>query len=377
MPGESLLRALMNISNDCVQLAMLAQEMSSYLRKIAIALAIILLIGGCSNPGHREARFLSASPSREMTLVSFTVTRRAYDRIIPLFTEQWLQNHGESIAINRSYGPSGPRTRAIIDGLPADVVALPIAADVTQLEREGLVDLGWEEELPNGAIVHQSVPVIISRSSNSASLTSWANLAQSDLSIVLTNPKTSGVARWIFMALWGSVLQQQGTAEEAMAYVTQVYGNAPLLSRDAREAADAFFNRGLGDVLINYEQEAILAKRAGEGFPYVVPSPNIAMGSAVAVVDANVDRHGNRDIAEAFCRFLFTAPAQQIFAEAGFRSIDPTVAAAFVADFPPVEQLYSIEDLGGWDLAQEQFFQDGAMFDQIQGGEGINPDWSM
>ncbi len=337
---------------------------------IAIALMAAILVTGCSAVWHREGQLLGSSPSRELTLVSFTVTRRAYDRIIPLFTEQWFQDHGEAIAINRSYGASGPRTRAILDGLPGDVVALPISADVTQLERAGLIDSGWEEELPNGAIVHQSVPVLMMRSDNPAQLKAWADLAQPGLSIVLTHPKTSGVARWIFMALWGSVLQQQGTAADALAYVTQVYRNAPLLSRDAREAADAFLSRGQGDVLINYEQEAILAKRTGKGLPYVVPSPNIAMGSAVAVVDANADRHGNRDIAEAFCQFLFTPPAQQIFAEVGFRPIDPTVAAAFITDFPPVENLYSIEDLGGWDLAKERFFEEGAIFDQIQLGLG-------
>ncbi len=342
--------------------------MPIYLRKIAIAVTTVLLITACSHSWHHKVGFLGTTPSRELTLVSFTVTRRAYDRIIPLFTEQWREEQGESIVINRSYGPSGPRTRAIIDGLPADVVALPIAADVTQLEQEGLVDPGWEDELPHGAIVHQSLPVLMTRSGNPKQLQSWADLAQPNLSIVLTNPKTSGVARWIFMALWGSVLQQQGTAEDALTYVHQVYGNAPLLARDAREAADAFVNRGQGDVLINYEQEAILAQRAGEGLPYVLPSPNIAMGSSVAVVDVNVDRHGNRDIAEAFCQFLFTAPAQQIFAEAGFRPIEPTVASAFSADFPQVEELYSIEDLGGWDFAGEQFFQAGAMFDQMQAG---------
>jgi len=344
-------------------------------RKVAIALTIALatalLLRGCPAIWHPQAdsglgRQAGLSPSRELTLVSFTVTRRAYDRIMPLFIAQWLKEQGEAIAINRSYGPSGPRTRAILDGLPADVVALPISADVTQLEQAGLVDPGWEDELPHGATVHQSVPVLITRAGNPAQIKSWADLAQPNISIILTNPKTSGVARWIFMALWGSVQQQPGSAEAALAYVSQVYANAPLLSRDAREAADAFFNQGQGDVLINYEQEAILAKRTREGLPYVIPSPNIAMGSAVAVVDTNVDRHGNRDIAEAFCQFLFTGPAQQIFAEAGFRPVDPTVAAAFASNLPPVDNLYSIEDLGGWDLAKAQFFQDGAIFDQIQ-----------
>nr|WP_228035525.1 sulfate ABC transporter substrate-binding protein [Oculatella sp. LEGE 06141] len=302
----------------------------------------------------------------ELTLVSFAVTRAAYKEIIPQFAAQWQQEHGQTVVINQSYGGSGSQTRAVIDGLDADVVALALALDVEKLEQSGLIQPGWEQELPNGAIAHTSVAALVPRTGNPKNITNWADLAKADVSVITANPKTSGGARWNFLALWGSVAQAAGTDATALDYTTKVFQNAPVLPRDARESTDVFFKQAQGDVLINYENEVILARLNGQDLPYVVPDINISIENPVAVIDRNVDRHGTRAVAEAFVQYLFTPEAQREFAKVGFRPIEPTVTAEFAEQYPPIQTLFTVQDLGGWDTVQAKFFADGALFDQIQ-----------
>jgi sulfate transport system substrate-binding protein len=302
----------------------------------------------------------------ELTLVSYMVTPSAYQEIIPQFLDTWNQQHDRKAVIRQSYGPSGTQTRTVLHGLDADVVALALALDIQQLQKEGLIEPGWEQEAPNNSIVTRSVATIATRPNNPKGIQTWADLAKDDVQIVLANPKTSGGARWSFLALWGSVTQTGGTPEEARAFTQKVYENAVVLSKDSREATDAFVEQRQGDVLVNYENEMILAGLNDRPLSYFVPQVNIAIENAVAVIDENVDKHGNRELAEAFVQYLFTPEAQTVFARYGFRPVDSTVESNLGDRFPVVNTPFTVEELGGWDTVQQQFFDEGAIFDAIQ-----------
>lgn len=333
---------------------------------LSVAIASCATRSNPSSPALDSANTAPAKQPAELTLVSFAVTQTAYEKIIPLFTEKWKAEHNQSVTFNQSYGGSGSQTRAVIDGLEADVVALALALDTQKLEKANLIEPGWEKELPNGSIVTQSVAVLVTREGNPKGIRDWADLAKPGVQVVTANPKTSGGARWNFLGLWGSVTQTGGDEAKALEYTTTVFKNAPILPRDAREATDVFFQQGQGDVLINYENEVLLAKQNGEELPFVIPQTNISIDNPVAVVDANVDEHGTRAIAEAFVQFLFTPEAQREFAKVGFRPVDATVAQEFSSQYPKVKNLFTVADFGGWSAIQSQFFEDGAVFDQIQ-----------
>ncbi|TAF55442.1 MAG: sulfate ABC transporter substrate-binding protein [Oscillatoriales cyanobacterium] len=308
------------------------------------------------------------SPSEPvtLTLVSYAVTQSAYEQIIPKFVASWKEKTGQTLEIEQSYGGSGSQTRAVLDGLEADVVALALALDTQKIEEAGLIEPGWEAELPNESIVHRSVAALVLRD-NQQNVKGWADLARDDVEVITANPKTSGGARWNFLALWGAVTQAGQSEAAAQTFVDAVFRNAPILPKDARESTDVFFKQGQGNVLINYENEVLLAESKGESLPYIVPTDyNISIDNPVAIVDANVDKHGTREVAEAFVAFLFTPEAQREFAKVGFRPVDPTVAQEFAEKYPTIENLFTVSDLGGWDKIQAQFFADGAAFDQMQ-----------
>jgi sulfate transport system substrate-binding protein len=314
----------------------------------------------------QKPQLISQKKSTEILLVSYAVTKAAYDKIIPLFVAKWKKEHGQDIVINSSYGGSGTQTRAILDGLEADVASLSLALDTKKLEKGGLIQPGWEKELPNEAIVTRSVVAFVTRAGNPKGIKTWADLVKPGVQVITANPKTSGGARWNFLGLWGSITQTGGSEEKAREYVSQVYKNAPVLPKDARESSDVFFKKGQGDVLLNYENETVLAAQQGEtGFFTVVPQVNVSIDNPVAVVDKNVDKHGTREISEAFVKFLYTPEAQREFAKTGFRPVEPTVAKEFEKKFPKVTKLYTVKDFGGWSSIQAKFFDDGSLFDQI------------
>jgi sulfate/thiosulfate-binding protein len=305
----------------------------------------------------------------EVTLVSFAVTKAAHDKIIPKFVEQWKKEHNQNVTFKQSYGGSGTQTRAVIDGLEADVVHLALALDTKKIEKAGLIQPGWEKEAPNDSIVSKSVAAIVTREGNPKGIKTWEDLAKPGVKVITANPKTSGGARWNYLVLWGAITQTGGDDNKALEFTKKVYKNVPVLPKDAREATDVFFKQGQGDALINYENEMILAKQQGEKLPFVVPDVNISIDNPVAVVDKNVDKHGTREVAEAFVKYLYTPDAQREFAKAGFRPVDPTVAKEVASQFPPIKTLFTVQDLGGWDKVQKQFFDDGAAFDKIQAGK--------
>jgi sulfate/thiosulfate transport system substrate-binding protein len=317
----------------------------------------------------QSKQLISQNPGRaEITLVSYAVTKAAYDKIIPKFQAQWKRQTGQDVVIKTSYGGSGTQTRAVIDGLQADVVNLALGLDVNRIQQAGLIQPGWERENPNRGVVTRSVVALETREGNPKKINGFADLAKPGIRVITANPKTSGVARWNFLALWGSVTQAGGNQAQARDFVTKVYRNVVVLPRDAREASDAFYKKNQGDVLINYENEVILAAQQGKSSPsYTVPQTNISIDAPVAVIDRVVDKRGTRKVAEAFTKFLFTPEAQRDFASVGFRPVNQTVAREVQSKFPRVGKLYSIENLGGWDFAQRTYFADGAIFDQIYG----------
>lgn len=343
-----------------------------------LGVSCVFLIASCNannapteggSPGANNSSNAGNQKDVELTLVSYAVTRAAYEKIIPQFTEQWKKDHNQNVTFNQSYGGSGSQTRAVIDGLEADVVALALALDTQKIEKAGLIQPGWESKAPNEAIVHKSVAALVTRDGNPKGIKDWSDLGKDGVAVITANPKTSGGARWNFLGIWGSVVKTGGDDAKALDFTTKVFKNAPILPRDAREATDVFFKQGQGDVLINYENEVILAGQNGQKLPYVVPEVNISIDNPVAVVDKNVEKHGTREVAEAFVKYLFTPEAQREFAKVGFRPVDATVEKEFSQTYAPVKNLFTVKDLGGWDKIQQQFFDDGAIFDKIQGSK--------
>ncbi|MEH2053650.1 sulfate ABC transporter substrate-binding protein [Nostoc sp.] len=330
--------------------------------------------GGTGNTSSSETPNASASPvaankdNVELTLVSFAVTKAAHEAIIPKFIEQWKKDHNQTVVFKQSYGGSGSQTRAVIDGLEADVVHLALAGDTSKIEKAGLIQPGWEKEVPNNGIVSKSVAALVTRTGNPKGIKNWPDLAKDGVKLITANPKTSGVAKWNFLALWDSVIKTGGDEAKATEFVTKVYKNVPILPKDAREATDTFTKQGQGDVLINYENEVILAQQKGEKVEYVVPDVNISIDNPIAVVDKNVDKHGTREVAEGFVKYLYTPEAQQEFVKLGFRPVDETLAQTKeVTDkFPKVKTLGTVADLGGWSEIDKKFFADGGVFDKIQ-----------
>jgi sulfate transport system substrate-binding protein len=332
---------------------------------IVVIIGLSAAIASCSAPRNSNNATNTNNKEVKLTLVSYAVTQSAYEKIIPKFIQQWQQKTGQTVVFNQSYGGSGSQTRAVIDGLEADVVALALASDVSKIEKAGLIKPDWEKEAPNNAIVTKSVVTLVTRK-DGVKVTKWSELADKKLKVITANPKTSGGARWNFLGLWGSVTQAGGSPQKAEEFVTKVYQNAPVLPKDAREASDVFYKQGQGDVLLNYENEVLLAKQKGENQPYYVPIDyNISIDAPIAVVDANVDKHGTREVAEAFVQYLFTPEAQKEFAQTGFRPVNENVAKEFTAQYPTVKHLFTVKDLGGWKKVQSEFFEDGAIFDKV------------
>ena len=306
-----------------------------------------------------------AQQSDEILLVSYAVTKAAYDRIIPLFEADYRKQTGQSVNVKSSFGGSGSQTRAVIDGLPADVVGLALAADVFKLQEKGLIDVGWEKEFPNQSIITNSTVALFVRPGNPKGIKTWTDLDNKNVDVITANPKTSGGARWNFAALWGSVTQTGGSDDKARSFITTVYKNVDVLPKDAREATDTFVKRRKGDVLLNYENEAILARKTGEWTtPWIIPSPNILIEGPITVVDKNVDKRGTRKLATSFARFLYTPAAQKIFVDAGFRPVTAEGKAYAQGRFPAVNT-WRITKLGGWKVVDRKFFGKGAIWDQI------------
>ena len=302
--------------------------------------------------------------------VSYDPTRELYQDINQAFARVWKDKTGETVRINQSHGGSGKQARSVIDGLEADVVTLALAYDIDAIaDKSGLLARDWQGRLPENSTPYTSTIVFLVRKGNPKHIKDWDDLVQPDVQIITPNPKTSGGARWNYLAAWGHALARSGNDEgKAREFLTRLYRNVPVLDSGARGATTTFVQRGIGDVLLAWENEAILAveELGRDQFDLVVPSLSILAEPPVAVVDKVVDKHGTRAVAEAYLRFLFTAEGQELGARHHYRPRDPAVAARHAAQFPNL-QLFSIDQLGGWQKIQQTHFNDGGVFDQIAG----------
>jgi sulfate transport system substrate-binding protein len=301
--------------------------------------------------------------------VSYDPTREFYQEINAAFAKSWKETTGQDVAIKQSHGGSGKQARSVIDGLEADVVTLAVATDIDALHTHGgLVPETWQQRLPNNSCPCYSTIVFLVRRGGRVKVTHWEDLAKPGLSVIVPNPKTSGGARWIYLAAYGWALQaHHDDAAEARRFIEQFYRNVPVMDEGARGAATTFAQRGIGDVLVSWESDALMIVNGfGRGrFDIVYPPESIRAEPPVAVVDKYADQHGTRAVAEAYLRFLYTPAAQEIAARHYFRPSLESVAREHAALFPPMK-MFTVEELfGSWRQAQKIHFDEGGLFDQI------------
>ena len=300
--------------------------------------------------------------------VSYDPTRELYQDFNQAFGKKWKAETGESVTFKQSHGGSGGQARAVLDGLQADVVTLALAYDIDALAAKGLISQDWQKRLPDNASPYTSTIVFLVRKGNPKQIKDWNDLTKPGVSIVTPNPKTSGGARWNYLAAWAYAQHQPGGSEQtAKDFVTKLYKNAGVLDSGARGATTSFVQRGQGDVLIAWENEAFLSLKefGSDKFEIVVPSVSILAEPPVAVVDKVVERHGTRKLAEAYLKYLYSEEGQEIAARNFYRPRLEEVAKKYAAQFPRIE-LFTIEEVfGGWQKAQETHFADGGVFDSI------------
>jgi sulfate transport system substrate-binding protein len=331
-----------------------------------VAAASGTLAVGCSkNP--------TAAGKGPITLlnVSYDPTRELYEAINKSFIAQWLKQTGEQVTIRQSHGGSGKQARAIIDGLEADVATLALAYDIIELYRQAnLIPVDWATRLPDNSAPYTSAIVFLVRRGNPKNIRDWNDLIQPGVQIITPNPKSSGGARWNYLAAWGWALKQNGANEStARDYVGKMFGNVPVLDSGARGATITFVDRGIGDVLLAWENEALLAKQqlGPEKLDIVIPSLSILAEPPVTVVDKVVDRRGTRAVAEAYLKYLYSDSGQHIVAQNFYRPRSRALLEEYSKQFPVIN-LFTIDDtFGGWEQAQQKHFADGGTFDQIYG----------
>ena len=300
--------------------------------------------------------------------VSYDPTRELYVEFNDAFARYWKARTGHDVRVDQSHGGSGTQARAVINGLQADVVTLGLAADIDAIATQAkLLPLNWQSLLPDNSSPYTSTIVFLVRKGNPKGIHDWGDLVREGVAVITPNPKTSGGARWNYLAAWAFARAQPGGNDaSARAFVARLYHNVPVLDTGARGAATTFVQRGLGDVLVAWENEALLVlKQVGpERFEIVVPSLSILAEPPVAVVDAVALRHGTREVAQAYLGYLYSKEGQEIIARNFYRPRDPEVAARYAPQFPQL-QLVTIADFGGWSAAQQTHFKDGAIFDQL------------
>jgi sulfate/thiosulfate transport system substrate-binding protein len=300
--------------------------------------------------------------------VSYDPTRELYQELNTAFAKRWKNETGQALSVQQSHGGSGAQARAVIDGLEADVVTLALAYDIDAIAEKGLLARDWQQRLPNNASPYTSTIVFLVRKGNPKGIKDWNDLVRRDVKVITPNPKTSGGARWNYLAAWGFALKTGGDDEaKARAFVTRLYRNVPVLDTGARGSTITFVQRGLGDVLLAWENEAFLAinELGKDKLEVVVPSVSILAEPPVAVVDQVVDRHRTRKAAEAYLQFLYTREGQEIAAKHYYRPRSEAVAAANADRFPRIA-LFTIDDtFNGWAAAQKTHFAEGGVFDQI------------
>lgn len=327
------------------------------LRKFSLLVAIALAFPATSAAGAQV----------ELLNVSYDPTRELYQQINAAFARTWQAATKRQIDIKQSHGGSGKQARAVIDGLQADVVTLALAYDVDEIAKRGLISsASWQKRLPDNSTPYYSTIVLLVRHGNPKHIRDWNDLIRPGVSVITPNPKTSGGARWNYLAAWGYAQNKYGSPDKAKLFMAKLFRNVPVLDSGARGATTSFVERGQGDVLIAWENEALLTvkKLAPGQFDIVIPSVSVLAEPPVAVVDKVVDKKGTRAAAEAYVKFLYTPEAQDIIARNYFRARNPAVAAKYRAQFPSLKLFTIDRNFGGWAKTQPLHFGDGGLFDQ-------------
>lgn len=338
---------------------------------ILLTAAMLLTVAGGCGPADAADDAAAKAPSvRTLTLAAYTTPREVYGReIIPAFQKMWKEKTGQEVRFQESYLGSGAQARAVIGGFEADVVALSLEPDLQKLVEAGLVRPEWKNG-PNGGMVSRSIVVLGVRPGNPKGIRDWDDLRKPGVNVLTPSPKTSGGAMWNVAALHGAVARgHAGGGAQPEAVLGEVLRNVSIMDKGARESM-LTFESGVGDVAITYENEAIVAREAGKAMDYVIPRSTILIENPVAVVDTYADKHGNRDVAEAFVAFLSTPEVQRMYARYGLRAVDQAVAAETASQYPRVTDLFTIRDLGGWPALTEQLFASGATFDRASAAAG-------
>jgi sulfate/thiosulfate transport system substrate-binding protein len=327
-------------------------------RRIVLSLATAMTLAAA--PMHAQAV--------DLLNVSYDPTRELYQQVNEAFAAQWKQKTGEDITIQQSHGGSGKQARAVIDGLEADVVTLALAYDIQVIADKGLLAKDWQARLANNSSPYTSTIVFLVRKGNPKGIKDWNDLTKAGVQIITPNPKTSGGARWNYLAAWGYALHHNNNDEAAARnFVADLYRNVPVLDTGARGSTVTFVERGIGDVLLAWENEAFLALKefGADKFDVVVPSESILAEPPVAVVDSVVDKKGTRKAAEAYLQFLYSPEGQELAAQNFYRPRLPEVEAKYAGQFPKIT-LHTVDEIaGGWSKAQAAHFAEGGIFDQI------------
>lgn len=299
--------------------------------------------------------------------VSYDPTRELYVEVNAAFTQYWKAKTGQDVTIKQSHGGSGKQARSVIDGLDADVVTLALAGDVDALHKNGaLIPKDWQKRLPHNASPYTSTIVLVVRQGNPKGIKDWDDLVKPGISVITPNPKTSGGARWNYLAAYEYAKRKYGGDAKAREFIAKLYANVPVLDTGARGSSVTFAQRNQGDVFISWENEAyLLEKEFGHKVDFIYPSLSILAEPPVTVVDKNVDRKGTRKLAEAYLQFLYTEEAQDLIGKNFYRSISPKAQAKYARQLPKLKLFTIDEAFGGWDKASKEHFADGGVFDQI------------
>jgi sulfate transport system substrate-binding protein len=355
-----------------------------WLIRILNSLLALLLAGalvscsgsaGTSAPGSAPEQ--GGGETVKLTLGAYTTPREAYKELIPIFQKQWKEQTGQSVTFEESYLGSGAQSRAIVEGFEADIAALSLEADIIRIEKAGLITHDWKSGAYKG-MVSTSIVSFAVRPGNPEGIHDWADLAKEGLEILTPNPKTSGGAMWNILGLYGAARRgfvegvAKGDEQAARAFLLAVLNNVTVMDKGARESITNF-EKGVGDVAITYENEVLVGKMGGQNYDLVIPRSTLLIENPIAVIDSYVDKHGTRQAAEAFVAFLLTPEAQEIFAKYGLRSVDPEVAKATQAQYPAVEDLFTIEFFGGWPQATPDFFEEHGIYTKtVAEAHGLN-----
>jgi sulfate transport system substrate-binding protein len=313
---------------------------------------------------------VGTAQAADITLLnaSYDATRELYQTLGASFAAQYKARTGDTITLNNSHGGSGAQARAVMEGLQADIVTLALAADIDVIARAGVVPADWQKRLPQNSSPYTSTIVFLVRKGNPKAIKDWGDLVKPGVEVITPNPKTGGAPRWAYLAAWAWAQKAPGgNAQKARAFVAELYKHVPVLDASGRASAVTFTKRGLGDVLLNWENEALLALTQPDGDQYqiVYPSRSILAEPSVAVVQKNADKHGAGKAAQAFLQYLYTPEAQEIEARHFYRPRNPQVLAKYKAQFPAIPLATVDADFGGWEKAQATHFADKGIFDQI------------